>query len=55
MSVPAIKPTRGIVAFLDILGYQNFIENNNVEKAVEILMRAFDGLKDVVLQDIRQS
>jgi len=47
----AIQSTQGIVAFLDILGYQNFIDNNNVKKAVEILDNVFANLKEAVIED----
>src|ERR1039457_6495452 len=50
-----MKSTQGLVAFLDILGYQNFIDNNSVEKAVEILDKVFTGLKDAVIEDYRNS
>jgi hypothetical protein len=50
-----MKPTNGLVAFLDILGYQNFIDNNSVEKAVDILAEVFNGLKDAVIEDYRNS
>ena len=50
-----MKPTQGLVAFIDILGYQNFIDNNSVEKAVDILTEVFTGLKDAVIEDYRNS
>jgi len=48
-----MKATQGIVAFLDILGYQNFIDNNSVEMAVDILTKVFTGLKEASLSDYK--
>lgn len=47
--------TFGLVGFYDILGYQNFIDNNSVEKAVEILNGVFTGLKAAVIQDYQNT
>ena len=49
-----MEATEGIVAFLDILGYQNFIDNNSVEKAVDILTKVFSGLKEAVAEDYKK-
>jgi hypothetical protein len=48
-----MEATNGIIAFLDILGYQNFIDNNSVEKAVDILTKVFSGLKEAVAEDYK--
>jgi hypothetical protein len=48
-----MEATEGLVAFLDILGYQNFIDNSSVEKAVDILTDVFSGLKEAVAEDYK--
>jgi hypothetical protein len=48
-----MEPIQGIVAFLDVLGYQNFIDNNSVGKAVEILTNVFTGLKEASVEDYK--
>ena len=50
-----MEATEGLVGFLDILGYQNFIDNNSVEKAVDILSNVFKGLKEAVVNDYRST
>jgi hypothetical protein len=48
-----MKSNNGIVAFLDILGYQNFIDRNDVSVAVAILNDAFANLKELVAEDFK--
>lgn len=46
-----MKPTPGIVAIIDLLGYQNFVDNNNASDAVTILQDVFSNLKEAVISD----
>jgi hypothetical protein len=49
--IAAMKAIQGIVAFVDVLGYQNFIDNNDVGKAVEVLTKVFKGLKEAAVKE----
>lgn len=55
MNKKPLAPKDGIVGFLDILGYQNFIDNNDVSKAVAILAHVFTDLKDAVLERLQEN
>ncbi len=42
-----IEINKGMVAFLDILGYANFLENNDPKQAAEIVLRCLLNSKDI--------
>jgi hypothetical protein len=45
MSVPtqvSVRQSKGLVGFFDILGYQNFVDNNDVEEGVKSVIEALE-------------